>query len=79
VLLDTFLGPEELRAVGTTPRPPGSTRSPQDLLDVVLAAAARCFFGKVLDGLGVEPDAAYGALEPALRDALTVGRPVATA
>jgi uncharacterized peroxidase-related enzyme len=48
-----------------------------EILDVVLAAAARCFFSKVLDGLGVRPDKEYGALEPALRDALTVGRPIA--
>jgi hypothetical protein len=47
-------------------------------MDVVLAAAARCFFSKTLDALGVEPDEAYRDLDPALRDALTVGRPIAT-
>lgn len=47
-----------------------------DVLDVVLAAAARCFFSKVLDALGVRPDAAYARLDPALREALTVGRPI---
>lgn len=51
--------------------------SDTDILDVVLAAAARCFFSKVLDGIGVEPDAKFSALEPELRDALTVGRPIA--
>ena len=51
--------------------------SDQDVLDVVLAAAARCFFSKVLDGVGAEPDAKYRALDPELRDALTVGRPIA--
>lgn len=51
--------------------------SDADILDVVLAAAARCFFSKVLDGLGTEPDREYNALEPGLRDALTVGRPIA--
>ena len=51
--------------------------SDQDILDVVLAAAARCFFSKVLDGVGAEPDAKYQALDPELRDALTVGRPIA--
>jgi len=50
-----------------------------DILDVVLAAAARCFFSKTLDGLGVEADARYRQLEPALLGALTVGRPVASA
>ncbi len=52
--------------------------SDQDILDVVLAAAARCFFSKVLDALGAEPDAKYGQLDPALRDVLTVGRAIAT-
>lgn len=48
-----------------------------EVLDVVLAAAARCFFSTVLDAVGAEPDAAYAGLDPALRDALTVGRPIA--
>jgi uncharacterized peroxidase-related enzyme len=52
--------------------------SDQDILDVVLAAAARCFFSKVLDALCAEPDAKYGQLDPALRDVLTVGRAIAT-
>ncbi len=51
--------------------------SDPEILDVVLAAAARCFFSKVLDGLGVQPDSKYAALDPGLRDALTVGRPIA--
>jgi uncharacterized peroxidase-related enzyme len=50
-----------------------------EILDVVLAAAARCFFSKVLDGVGAEPDARYASLDPELRDALTVGRPIAGA
>ena len=51
--------------------------SDQDILDVVLAAAARCFFSTVLDALGAEPDAKYAQLDPALRDVLTVGRAIA--
>ena len=51
--------------------------SDTDILDVVLAAAARCFFSKTLDGLGVQPDAKYSELDPAIRDVLTVGRPIA--
>ena len=47
-----------------------------EIMDVVLAAAARCFFSKTLDALGVQPDASYNELDPALRDALTVGRPI---
>jgi uncharacterized peroxidase-related enzyme len=50
-----------------------------DIVDVVLAAAARCFFSKTLDALGVEPDAKYAQLGPAVRDALTVGRAIAAA
>jgi uncharacterized peroxidase-related enzyme len=48
-----------------------------EIMDVVLAAAARCFFSKTLDALGVRPDASYGELEPELREALVVGRPIA--
>jgi uncharacterized peroxidase-related enzyme len=44
------------------------------LLDVVLAAAARCFFSSVLDAVGAEPDAAYRRLDDPVREALTVGR-----
>jgi uncharacterized peroxidase-related enzyme len=47
-----------------------------EIVDVVLAAAARCFFSKALDALGVQPEAIYAELEPRLRDALTVGRPI---
>jgi len=47
-----------------------------DIMDVVLAAAARCFFSKTLDALGVRPDASYNDLEPALREVLVVGRPI---
>ena len=46
-------------------------------MDVILAAAARCFFSKTLDALGVRPDPSYRDLEPGLREALVVGRPIA--
>jgi uncharacterized peroxidase-related enzyme len=48
-----------------------------EIIDVALAAAIRSFFTKTLDSLGTEPDASYRELEPALRDTLTVGRPIA--
>ena len=51
--------------------------SDTEIMDVVLAAAARCFFSKTLDGLGVLPDASYAELEPELLEALVVGRPIA--
>ena len=53
--------------------------SDADIESVVLAAAARCFFSKTLDALGVEPDAKYADLDPGLRDALVVGRSIAEA
>ena len=52
--------------------------SEADIMDVILAASARCFFSKTLDALGVLPDASYLELEPELRGALVVGRPIAT-
>ena len=58
---------ERLRALGLPD---------EEILDVVLAAAARCFFSTVLEALGVQADPAYRALDPALRAALTVGRPI---
>ena len=52
--------------------------SDAEIFDVVLAAAARCFFSKAVDALGVQPDAEFLELDPGLREALTVGRPIAT-
>jgi uncharacterized peroxidase-related enzyme len=52
--------------------------SDTEILDIVLAAAARCFFSTALDALGAQPDAVYAKLDPALRETLTVGRAMAT-
>lgn len=49
--------------------------SDAEVLDVALTAAARCFFSKLIDAIGAEPDAEYLNLEDSLRQALTVGRP----
>ncbi len=46
------------------------------IFDVAAAAAARCFFSKLIDALGAVPDASYEELSPELRQALTVGRPI---
>ena len=51
--------------------------SDDEIVDVALAAAARCFFSKTLDALGVQPDLEYLQLDDDLRGALTVGRPIA--
>lgn len=49
-----------------------------DIVDVVLAAAARGFFTKVLDALGVQADAQLGdSFDADLRRQVTVGRPIA--
>jgi uncharacterized peroxidase-related enzyme len=53
--------------------------SDTDIMDVVLAAAVRCFYSKTLDALGVLPDATYNAMDPEVRDVLVVGRPIAAA
>jgi alkylhydroperoxidase family enzyme len=50
-----------------------------EIFAVVLAATIRCFFSKTLDALGVQPDAKFAQLDPAFREALTVGRPIETA
>lgn len=51
--------------------------SDADVMDVVLAASARCFFSTVLDALGVLADARYRELEPDLLEELVTGRPIA--
>jgi alkylhydroperoxidase family enzyme len=51
--------------------------SEYEIFSVILAATARCFFSKTLDALGVRPDAKYHEFDPALREALVVGRPIA--
>lgn len=49
-----------------------------EIVDVVLAAAARAFFTKVLDALGVQADAQLGEMfDPEVREQVTVGRPIA--
>ncbi len=60
---------DALRAVGL---------SDADVADVVFAAAARCFFTAVLDGLGAQLDEQTAAtFPPALLRSMVVGRPVA--
>jgi alkylhydroperoxidase family enzyme len=50
-----------------------------EVLDIVLATAARSFFSTALDAVGAEPDVAYLDLEPELREVLAKGRPLAVA
>jgi uncharacterized peroxidase-related enzyme len=58
---------DELRDVGF---------SDVDVFNIVLTAAARCFFSTVLDATGTLPDAALHDLPDELRAALTVGREI---
>jgi alkylhydroperoxidase family enzyme len=51
--------------------------SDADIMDVVLAAAVRCFYSKTLDALDIRADASYSELEPEVLEALVVGRPIA--
>jgi uncharacterized peroxidase-related enzyme len=50
-----------------------------EIFHVTAAAALRCFFSKMLDALGAQPDAQYARLGSELLAQLTVGRPVAQA
>lgn len=49
----------------------------EEIFDVVAVAAARCFFAKIPDALGVEPDSTFLEMDAELRERLTVGRPIA--
>ena len=49
-----------------------------EIMDVVLSAAARCFFSKTMDALDVRADAQFQELAPELKAAFVVGRPIAT-
>jgi uncharacterized peroxidase-related enzyme len=60
---------DELKALGFTDA---------EVFDIAAVAAGRAFFTKLLDALGIEPDSPFLALDPALREPLTVGRPIDT-
>jgi alkylhydroperoxidase family enzyme len=67
---------DDATAVDTQPlRDLGLTDA--EIMDVVLVAAARCFFSKTLDGVGALPDASYAELGSTLLDVLVVGKPIA--
>lgn len=50
--------------------------SDAEIFDIAAASAGRAFFTKLLDALGVEPDAPFLEMEESLRESLTVGRPI---
>ena len=57
----------ELRGFGLTD---------EEILDIVLASAARSFISKTLDALGSTPDVSDWEYEPGLLQVLAVGRPL---
>ena len=66
----------DVRVGGGRRRAAGSRPSDPEIFDIAAAAAARCFFSKTLDALGVQPDAEYLDARPGLREALVTGRPI---
>jgi hypothetical protein len=50
--------------------------SDEDVFDIAAIASARCFFTKILDALGTEPDVAFMSINKRLRQHLAVGRPI---
>lgn len=48
-----------------------------EIFDIAATAAARAFFANLCDSLGAEADVTYMAMDDALRQSLTVGRPIA--
>jgi uncharacterized peroxidase-related enzyme len=51
--------------------------SDAEILDIAAACMLRCFFSKLLDAVGAEPDHTYAAMPEELKSVLTVGRPIA--
>jgi uncharacterized peroxidase-related enzyme len=47
-----------------------------EIFDIAATAAARAFWTKVLDALGVEADAPFSAMSREFGEVLTVGRPI---
>lgn len=50
--------------------------SDAEIFDIAAVTAGRAFFAKLLDALGVVPNAPFLALPDALRETMTVGRPI---
>ena len=50
--------------------------SDAEVFDIAAVAAGRAFFTKVIESLGVASDSPLATMDAALREALTVGRPI---
>lgn len=53
--------------------------SDAEVFDIAANVAGRCFFTKILDSLGCEPDVSFMSIEQELRDKLNHGRPISHA
>ena len=63
----TFKDAEELRMHGF---------SDAEIFDITATSAARAFFTKLVEGLGVEPEPPFRAFEPEFIKAVALGRPI---
>lgn len=52
--------------------------SDEDIFDVVTTAAARCFFGKITDALGAQPDPVFHESTNTFKEMFVVGRSIST-
>ena len=50
--------------------------SDEEIFDIAAIASGRCFFTKILDALGCEPDNGFMSVDKDLRLPLTIGRPI---
>ena len=50
--------------------------SDAEIFDIAATAAARCFFAKISDALGVQPDNTFQAMASSLKQQLVVGRAI---
>lgn len=51
--------------------------SDDEIFDVAAAASARCFFSKLIDAMGAQPDPVFAGLPGEMVDVLSVGRSIA--
>ena len=50
--------------------------SDDEIFDIAAIASGRCFFTKILDALGSEPDVSFMSFDEEFRQKLAVGRPI---
>ena len=48
------------------------------IFDIAASASARCFFAKLVDALGVQPDCSFSGTSEQLRSVLCVGRAISS-